>query len=93
MKEKEKNLSVEKIDKNEEKDVAGGYIYENTSNWEWCVDNNLRYEVVDDRTGKVLGRYGSEEHARRGANLKNQIGEKISTTDLIRLRNKAKKDE
>lgn len=63
-----KGLENEKINNDDLEDVSGGYIFHVGK--EDTPDPEHRWEVIDDKTGKVLGRYSTRKQARAEADYK-----------------------
>ena len=75
--ENEKNKYLKKLDEHEEEKVGGGYIY-----GEGALKGK-RWEVIDDNTGDVLGRYSTEREAKRMAKEKHQTRKRLSSWEQL----------
>lgn len=77
--EKTKKLNEDELDK-----VSGGYTF---SAGRYAGDTSKSFEVIDDATGNVVGRYATEDEAIRMAKKKHQSQKSIkSWNELYRLR-------
>ena len=81
---KEKQERLEKISGEKAGGVAGGAIFDAGR---YAGDQNHKWEVIDDKTGEVLGRFGSKKQALSEAKEKGSSTEryyKMSTVEKKR---------
>lgn len=78
---------MEKLEDEQIATVTGGYIFNavNISN----SDPQKPWEIIDDKTGDVLGRFANYDDALEAARKVNRSGELISWDDLVDLRKKS----
>ena len=83
-KKEKKNLNAQVSDDLLES-ASGGYVF---YAGEYAGDEYNPWEVIDDENGNVLGRFATENQAKRMAVRKGQTTAKINSWDeLYRLRN------
>ncbi len=79
---------ISALDPNDLESVAGGYVYHARNH----VDFN--YEVIDDRSGAVLGRYETRDAAKSAAQQFGQKTESIHrSSTLKKIREEARRGE